>query len=52
MISKLRKCSITRRQDYGQNIFSSNIPQLLGKELIFYKMIANSRGIQNDRTNR
>lgn len=45
VINKLRKCSITRRQDYYQNIFSVDIPQLLEKELIFYKTIANSRGI-------
>lgn len=52
VINKLRKCSITRRQDYYQNIFSVDIPQLVEKELIFYKTIANSRGIKNDRTNR
>ena len=52
VVNKLRKCSITRREDYYQNIFNVDIPRLLEKELMFYKTIANLRGIKNDRANR
>ena len=50
--NKLRKCGITRKIEYFQNIFNTDIPQLLENELIIYKTIAYLRGINNDTTNR